>query len=124
MRLPNFPRLSRMHWAVFCWTSLPLSDTGKNFLRGRTIYLGNLPTKLWQSTALGGPKNLIPKNCDLAHHGAVPEDVQRTARRGSASSPSCVSRFPAEPESSKSSFQACSPDTTDLLCTDQLRLSN
>jgi hypothetical protein len=47
--------------------------------------------------ALSGPKNLIPTNCDFAHHGAVSEDVQRTAYRGSAPSPPCLSIFRQNP---------------------------
>src|SRR3989338_7105532 len=95
-----------MHWVASCWRSLPLSDVGKNSLPDHTICLLSLPTKHWQSTVPDGLKSLIRKNCDLAHHCAVSENVRRTACRGSTSSPSGISTLQAEPEPSESSFQA------------------
>ena len=74
--------------------------------------------------ALSGPKNLIPTNCDFAHHGAVPEDVQRTACRGSAPSPPCLSDFSTEPESTEPSFQTGSSYAANLFCSNRPRLSS
>src|SRR5918994_1874263 len=124
MRLRSCPKVSRTNWVAYCWRNLPLSGAGKNSLPDHTIYSLTLPTKHWQNIMRAGLRSLIRKNCDLAYHCAVQENVRRTARRGSASSSSSISHLPAESEASKSSFQANSPNTTHLLCSNQLRLSS
>src|SRR5713226_6581732 len=124
MRPQSFPRVSRTHWVAYCWRNLPPSGAGKISLPDHTIYLLSLPIKRWQSTVLGGLRSLIRKNCDLAYHCAVSENVRGTACRGSRSSPSSISDLSAESESYESPFQARPSYTANLFCSDQPRLSS
>ena len=76
-----------MYWVGSCWRNLPPSGAGMTSLPDHTIYLLSLPIKHCQNTVRAGLRSLIQKNCDLAHHCTVPENVRRTARRNSAPSP-------------------------------------
>jgi hypothetical protein len=114
MRRRSFPRVSKMHWVASYWRSLPLSEDGKSCSPDHTTCLLTLPTKRWLSTVLDGLRSLIQKSCDLAYHCAVPENVRRTACRGSASSPSGISDLPVEPEPIEPSFQTYPSCTANL----------
>jgi hypothetical protein len=48
----------------------------EDLFTGSHDLLGDLATKHWQSTVLGGLRSSIRKNCDLAHHCAVPENLR------------------------------------------------
>ena len=91
----------------------------EDLFAGSHDLLTELADQALQSIVRGGLRSLIRKNCDLAYHCAVPENVRGTADRGSKSSPSGVSSLQAKPKSTESSFQACPSYTANLLCSNQ-----
>jgi hypothetical protein len=90
----------------------------EDLFAGSHDLLGDLADQALAEHRAGGLRSSIRKNCDLAHHCAVPENVRRTACRGSTSSPSRISHLPAKSESYESSFQACPSFPAHLLCSD------